>query len=68
VRACDYWWNAGEEEWCDLTGGSCECGGRQQDCSLNGKAVDAALREEEKATLAEAALRARRARRQQEAS
>jgi len=68
VRACSYWWNADEEEWCDLTDAACECGGRRQDCSLSDKSIAAALREEEKATLAEAARRARRARKQQEAS
>ncbi len=68
MKSCDYWWDAGDGERCDLTDGPCECGGDLRDCSLNGKAVDAALREEEKITLAETALRARRARKQQEAS
>ena len=67
MRACDYWWNADDGEWCDLTDGACECGGRQKNCSMNGWALEAVLREEKKITLAETALRARRARRQEEA-
>jgi hypothetical protein len=31
---CDYWWFAGSVEWCDLTGGSCRCGGWEEACEM----------------------------------
>ncbi|MDO8585680.1 MAG: hypothetical protein Q7T82_01445 [Armatimonadota bacterium] len=37
MAQCDYWWFAGEVEWCDLRGDSCKCGGWHESCYLRGK-------------------------------
>ena len=66
---CSYWWKADDDEQrCDLTDRACACAGRENNCPLGGRAIGAALREEEKVTLAETAMRARRARKAKEAS
>ena len=31
---CDYWWFAGNVEWCDLMSTSCRCGGWEDSCAL----------------------------------
>ncbi|MDO8684792.1 MAG: hypothetical protein Q7N50_15115 [Armatimonadota bacterium] len=36
MAQCDYWWFAGNVEWCDLKGDSCKCGGWQDSCALKG--------------------------------
>jgi len=39
LSQCDYWWFAGDVEWCDLRGGACKCGGWEESCVLKGSAV-----------------------------
>ena len=64
---CEYWSNDENEEWCDLAAANCKCGGKEASCALGAKSVSAALREQEKMTMREAALRAQK-RRMKEAS
>jgi hypothetical protein len=61
LEDCGYWWTSDQDEWCDLIG---SCGGRGKDCSFSARAVEAAMREE-KQSLLEDALRARRRKLQQ---
>ncbi|MCL5103217.1 MAG: hypothetical protein M1133_03755 [Armatimonadetes bacterium] len=64
---CDYWCNDDNEQWCDLAGSECKCGGKEVECALSDKSVSAAFREQEKMTMRETALRAQK-RRMKEAS
>ena len=59
---CEYWWLDDESGWCEMMSGGCICGGQEGDCSLTDNAVSAALVEEEKSTLQELALRAKKRR------
>jgi len=59
---CEYWISAGSEQFCDLSADSCWCGGNDNRCALKDKSVSAALKDEERITLDDAALRARRRR------
>ena len=34
VAKCDYWWVAGEVEWCDIQEAQCRCGGWVKSCAL----------------------------------
>ena len=68
VGQCEHWWQDGESGWCDLMSGACNCAARDENCSLSDNAVSSALLEEERATLQEASLRARKRRSTQMAS
>jgi hypothetical protein len=35
LAQCDYWWFAGDVEWCDMRGDSCKCGGWENACAFN---------------------------------
>lgn len=65
---CDYWWISGTTEWCDLTGQSCACGGSDATCRLKRKAIVQAMEEEERISLNEAWIRARKRRSAQQAT
>ena len=64
----DYWWPDKETEWCEIISAYCNGGGDQQHCSLTDQAIASALKEEERVTLAEASIRARKRRGLQDAS
>ena len=68
MAECEYWWRSAGVDWCQITKTTCTCGGREENCTLKGKPIDAALLEEENATLEETANRERRRRSRQEAS
>ncbi|MCL5104976.1 MAG: hypothetical protein M1133_12800 [Armatimonadetes bacterium] len=59
---CEYWYNEDNADWCDLANSGCTCAGKEVNCALNGKSISAALREQEKMTLQEESLRARKRR------
>ena len=48
MARCDYWWYAGNVEWCDLRGDSCRCGGWQEACAM--KLARQALQEADEET------------------
>ncbi len=68
MRECSYWWKADDEERCDMADMECPCHGLQHDCPLGGSAIERAVKVQQRFTLQEAARRARRAHREQEAS
>ena len=68
MSQCDYWLPDGTVEWCGISNSDCDCGGDQQQCPLTDQAIASALKEEEKATLEEASIRARKRRGLQDAS
>ncbi|MDH7601896.1 MAG: hypothetical protein QHI38_07085 [Armatimonadota bacterium] len=67
MKPCEYWWTDANVEWCDLTNSQCTCRGATSQCPLSGKAIEAALREQERITLEQLAMRARRTRKDAEA-
>ncbi len=68
MEPCDYWLEQENgSQICDITGKTCSCDGWQECCTLNGKTITAAIKEEEKVTLQELSLQTRRKKTDKEA-
>jgi len=60
MSTCSYLSVTDEEHWCELSEGLCPHEGSLEKCALDTKSIAAAVREQKKASLSDAAIRARK--------